>query len=151
MTKIGVLSDSHRSLTRLRAALEKLTDCSYIVHLGDHDSDMDGMGVPPQRLLSVQGNCDLFSSQPLSRIFEAEGVRVFLTHGHTYSVKYSLLGLCYKAAEVGARAALFGHTHEQTAVEDGGILLLNPGALESGEYAILTLDRGNVSYQLCML
>lgn len=124
-----------------------MEDCALIVHLGDHDSDMDEFHLPENRLLSVPGNCDPLSFAPGTRIFERDGVRVLMTHGDAYGVKYSLMRLSLKAREAGAKLALYGHSHRQSADEDGGMILLNPGALKQGDYALVTLDAGKISWQ----
>lgn len=147
MTRIGVLADSHRALTKLRAALGDLADCDLIVHLGDHEADMENMGVEAGRLLTVPGNCDLFSMNPGSRVFERDGVKVFMTHGNAYGVKYTLLRLALKAKELNAGLALFGHSHSRAADRDGEVLCLNPGALKDGSYAVVTLDKGEITYE----
>ena len=147
MTKLGVIADSHRSRTNIRRALEKMGDCQLILHLGDHDSDMDAFGLPENRLLSVPGNCDPLSFAPGLRIFERDGVRVLMTHGDAYGVKFSLIRLALKAKEAGAHLALYGHSHVQRADDDGEVLCLNPGALKNGAYAIVTLNKGKVGYE----
>ena len=48
----------------------------------------------------------------------------------------------YRAQEVGAKIACFGHTHHAAAEWKDGILLLNPGALCDGRYAILQTGEG---------
>ncbi|MEG0145820.1 MAG: metallophosphoesterase family protein, partial [Clostridia bacterium] len=68
-----------------------------------------------------------------------------LTHGNTYRVKQGLLMLAYGAREVGADIVLYGHTHIPSVDRDGPLLLINPGALMDGRYAILTFsDNGPV-------
>ena len=99
MTKIGVIADSHRRYDKLREALSRMEDCAYIVHLGDHDSDIAKFEIPENRLYTVPGNCDPLSFSPMSRIFELEGVRVFMTHGHAYGVKMGRTRLALKARE----------------------------------------------------
>lgn len=148
MTKLGVIADSHRNIGNLRAALSCMADCALILHLGDHDSDMDAFHLPESRLMSVPGNCDPLSFAPGVRIFERDGVRVLMTHGDAYGVKHSLMRLSLKARECGAALALYGHSHAQRADGDDGVILLNPGALMRGDYALVTLDGGKISWQL---
>ena len=148
MTEIGVIADSHRNKANIRAALAKMESCALILHLGDHDTDMEDFRLPENRLLSVPGNCDPLSFAPASRIFEREGVRVFMTHGDAYGVKFSLMRPRLKAEEVGAKLALYGHSHRQRADEDGGVILLNPGALKNSDYAVVTLEAGKISWEL---
>lgn len=148
MTKLGVMADSHRNNGNIREALKRMEDCALILHLGDHDSDMDAFYLPESRFMSVPGNCDPLSFAPGLRIFERDGVRVLMTHGDAYGVKYSLMRLSLKARETGAALVLYGHSHAQRVDEDGGVILLNPGALKNGDYAIVTLNEGKISWQL---
>ncbi|MBR4235059.1 MAG: metallophosphoesterase [Clostridia bacterium] len=148
MTKIGVIADSHRRYEKLREALLHMEDCAYIVHLGDHDSDVARFDIPENRLYTVPGNCDPLSFSPVSRITELDGVRIFMTHGHAYGVKQGLTRLALRAREAGARVVLYGHTHVPSALDDGRVLCLNPGALQNGKYALVFLDCGTVRYEL---
>ena len=61
-------------------------------------------------------------------------------HGHGQDVKYSDDKLSYSAGEQRCGIALFGHTHVPYAGYEGGVLLINPGALMDGRYGELTLD-----------
>ena len=140
MTRLGVMADSHRARRNIQKALEQMEDCRLILHLGDHDSDMDAFDLRPGRLISVPGNCDPLSFEPQLQLFERDG--------RAYGVKYGLTRLALKAREKGARLALFGHSHAQTAEDDGEVLCLNPGALYNGCYAIVTLDAGKITYEL---
>ena len=148
MTRLGVMADSHRSRKNIREALSLMGNCDYIIHLGDHDTDMDGMGVSESRLYTVPGNCDPLSFSPGLRICEWDGVRLIMTHGDAYGVKYGLTRLSLKAREAGARLALYGHSHQQRADDDGQVLCLNPGALKIGCFAVVTLDSGRVTYEM---
>ena len=56
--------------------------------------------------------------------------------------------LFLKAKEAGANLVLYGHSHRQAVDEQEGIILLNPGALKAGDYAVVTLDRGKIGWQL---
>ena len=52
------------------------------------------------------------------------------------------------AEELGARAALFGHTHAPFAGYAGGVLLVNPGALKDGRYAVLRIAEDAIEPRL---
>ncbi|MCB6949730.1 YfcE family phosphodiesterase, partial [Roseburia faecis] len=54
---------------------------------------------------------------------------MFVTHGHHYNVKMTLLNLSYKAKEVGADFVFFGHSHILGAELIENTLFLNPGSL----------------------
>ncbi len=138
MFRLGVVSDSHggRAMVELMCPLMQGVDS--IAHLGDGAGDAARIaeltGVP---VYSVAGNCDLTSEYPQERTEVFSGVKTLLTHGNLLKVKHSLLRLSLRAEEVGAGLALFGHTHQAQAEWSRGILLVNPGALMNGRYAII--------------
>ena len=122
-----------------------------IIHLGDHVRDADLLAAeitcPVAR---VAGNCDLMELCNNQLILDFEGVRLLLTHGHLYGVKSNLMRLTYAAMEVGAQAALFGHTHSPLLQEHGGITLFNPGACSSysPRYGVIRISGGKTSFEL---
>ncbi|MBM7648908.1 putative phosphoesterase [Bacillus ectoiniformans] len=131
--KVLVVSDSHgwgEILTELKGRYENKVDAMF--HCGDSelladDPEMDGWIV-------VRGNCDTEQSYPNDLTEEIEGVRIFMTHGHRYNVKMSLMNLQYKAEEHQADLAFFGHSHLIGAEKIGQTIFLNPGSI--------TLPRG---------
>ena len=147
MTKLGVMSDSHRKTENIRKALRGMQDCKYIIHLGDHDSDMLEFGLREDRLLTVPGTCDPDSSAPYLRIFTVEGIEVLMTHGNDFHVKLSPYALMLKAREKNCALALYGHTHVQKVEEAEGVTLFNPGALWNGDYAVVTVDGTKISWE----
>lgn len=143
MTRLGVISDSHdRELWLERwLALARRERYDAVFHLGDYDSDARWLSRRLETpLISVAGNCDMFSKQPRMARAAYGPHRVLAVHGHLQDVKYSLEKLSYYAEEQGAGIALFGHTHVPFADYMGGILLMNPGALMDGCYGELVLD-----------
>ena len=76
----------------------------------------------------VRGNCDIDKAFPDEVDFDLDGVTVFVTHGHLFNVKTSILSLSYRAKEVGAQIACFGHSHILGAEMIDDVLFLNPGA-----------------------
>ena len=143
MTRLGVISDSHdRELWLERwLALARRERYDAVFHLGDYDSDARWLSRRLETpLISVAGNCDMFSKQPRMARAAYGPHRVLAVHGHLQDVKYGLEKLSYYAEEQGAGIALFGHTHVPFADYVGGILLMNPGALMDGCYGELVLD-----------
>ena len=145
--KIIVVSDSHCERGMLLSLAEEIAmrgDVDAIIHLGDVESDAkwlhERLNIP---VYSVPGNCDFNLSDPAERVITLEGVPMLLCHGHTLRVKYTLDSLAYRAEELGVKLALFGHTHQPFAGYVGGVMLLNPGALNAGKYAILEIEKGN--------
>lgn len=144
MVKIGVISDSHGARGALSNVLMRMEaagaiDC--LVHLGDGFSDLDNYLTAFPRVLRVCGNCDGASGDEITERFG--GVDLFMTHGHAYHVRMTTALLASRAREIGARAALFGHTHTPFCDNRSPVLLLNPGAAMDGRFAILTVfDNG---------
>ena len=90
--KILVMSDSHGRRDLVRKCIEKHSDVGIVLHLGDNVFDIENMDdiFPDKRIVYVRGNCDETRKGPLTACVEADGVRIFLTHGHAHAVKYGL-------------------------------------------------------------
>lgn len=126
---VGVISDTHRQNKYIKRALDKLSGCDFIIHLGDNTSDVQEIEKYYNgKIISVKGNCD-YAEDILSERIEVLGdKKIFITHGHNYNVKTTLENLKYKAMEVGADIALFGHTHIAITLFEEGIWFINPGS-----------------------
>lgn len=84
------------------------------------------------QVLFVKGNCDDNPDDPLDRIVNIDGSRIYMTHGHCMNIdgtEESLHMLCGVAIRNGADIVVFGHTHIPQIESRGGVLLLNPGSL----------------------
>ena len=142
-----ILSDSHRKMNYMCQAVDQVRP-DRIVHLGDHDRDAMRLAerYPEIPLWSVSGNCD-YGASPERIVETLEGVRLFMTHGHTLRVKYGLLRAELAAREAEANVLLFGHTHRAMCDWHNGLWILNPGSCSGMgpvTYATLELDRGAV-------
>ena len=145
MRKIAVISDSHGGKVRLemfsRIAAEEKFDA--IVHCGDGVSDAKWLektlGTEVRR---VAGNCDFYDRIAREVEFTEEGVRFLALHGDKYDVKWGLTRLSYYAEEKCAKVVLFGHTHQPYAGYDGSVMMVNPGALKDGRYAVIQIENG---------
>lgn len=143
MVRLGVISDTHQS----RFWTERFLDVANrekfdaVFHLGDGESEARWLSRRLKMPLQfVAGNCDMFSKVGREVFASYEGHRILACHGHLHDVKWGLDQLSYYAEEHGADIALYGHTHEAAAEYVGKVLMLNPGALMRGRYAVLTLD-----------
>ena len=151
--KIIVFSDSHRDFNSMMKAIEKESNINMIIHAGDVLSDAEDLKImyPQYNIVYVKGNNDLWDrSAPEDRFFEVEGIKIFLTHGHNYGVKYSTAALVKKGNELGADICIFGHTHQSFSEASGTITLFNPGCA-SKRYGIIEARQGNFSVQICDL
>lgn len=126
MNKVLIVSDSHG----LTIELEKLKDRHLLaekIHCGDSELPTDASQLIG--FTTVKGNCDWQGDFPLEEVIEIGGLRFFITHGHLYDVKTTMLTLQYKALEVGADVVCFGHSHIAYAEKVGEQLFINPGSI----------------------
>ena len=149
--KIIVFSDSHRSFAPMMQAMEKEGNPQYIIHAGDVLQDVEDLKImyPTHNIIYIKGNNDIWDREtPDDRFFELGGVKIFLTHGHNYGVKYTTAKLKQHAAELGAQVCIFGHTHKPLNENDGRMILLNPGSAVQ-TYGVLEIDDGIFYSKIC--
>ncbi|MGN1318836.1 MAG: metallophosphoesterase family protein [Lachnospirales bacterium] len=149
--KILVISDTHRVLNKVYNVIDCIKDnISAVIHCGDVCEDVDILKHRYKDLpiYNVKGNCDYGCSVPSEEVVTLGGKKIFITHGHLYSVNYDISRLCYKGAELGVDVCVFGHTHIPVIEYYNGITILNPGSLTSPRggskpsYGILTIENG---------
>jgi putative phosphoesterase len=141
--RLLIASDSHGEKGLLQEIVKRVQP-DVLLHCGDFCTEVEEL--PSITKVYVQGNCD-FASAPQNEIYEAEGWRFYLTHGHHEQVKSSLLPLCYRAQEVEAHVACFGHSHVPICEQEQQVLLINPGSVSYPRggfpypsYVVATLD-----------
>lgn len=130
--KLLVVSDTHGELEKLKILANKYNDYTKI-HLGDRGfdkSELDSLG-----FIYVDGNCDTQDNK--DKLLEIDGLKIFITHGDKYSVKYSLDKLYFKALSLEAEYVFYGHTHIQRIIEANGIKFINPGSLLNDNYCVI--------------
>lgn len=160
-----IVSDTHGRVTRLneliayRQKLLSKGEVLNLIFLGDGLKDLFVCKEYDNIIThTVRGNCDigvLFSPYgeeiPFYRVIILGNYRVFIAHGHTFSVNYERDELCRAAAAENADIVLFGHTHVPTLeyIEKGSIrgvdkelVLFNPGSLGDfdGSFGNLSLS-----------
>lgn len=150
MTTIFAFSDIHeKTLPPYLGDIAAESD--YVFFLGDGAARIGDL-VLHKNFYGVAGNCD---SLPLPReiTLDIEGVKILLTHGHSYGVKSDLLSLSLRARELGCRLAYFGHTHIAETVDVDGVTLINPGSVShplygSPTYAYTVIEGGRAFTKL---
>ena len=133
---ILVISDYHKNEEAVLALIKKYNP-DHILCCGDGESE-DKFYLE-NNIISVKGNCD-FANLPLVRVVEVEEKRILLAHGHLHDVYFDIFKLYLLAKEQNANYVCFGHTHSQYLEEYEGVYFINPGALKSGNYALITPD-----------
>lgn len=153
--RILVVSDTHSDVYNFEKVIRKHPDISVIVHCGDGAADVQQMKerYSAKMFISVKGNCDWCCESPNIETVTLEGNRLFITHGHIYDVKSSLLRLSLAAKEAEAKLVIFGHTHIPLDVYEDGVYFLNPGSLKGykGSYAVVNLSEQGVLSNLLQL
>lgn len=152
--RILVFSDSHRDIESCIRVINNIVGVDMILHAGDHISDAKELCrmFPDIEFEYVPGNCD-FSADDQDVVVEAEGKKIFLTHGHGYSVKYddTYTELLKKAEALGCDCAVFGHTHKSLCDPRKKVLLLNPGSIKNGTYGVIEIENGVLKAAVCSL
>ncbi len=148
--KAIIFSDSHKNFGSMTRVMERESPVNWIIHAGDVCSDAEDLEImyPRIPLAYVKGNNDYFVRDvPEDRLFTLEGVKIFLTHGHNYGVKYSLARLLQKGRELGADLVIFGHTHIAHMEKIGSITLFNPGTAKRS-YGVLSINDGEFKLEI---
>ena len=135
---IGVMSDSHYDLDAIDNAVCMAPDVDCWFHAGDSIADTEYLAkVSGKKVYKVPGNVDWHSTAAPEITVDMAGVRIFMTHGHRYQVKWSLDKLAQKAASIGADLVIYGHSHVGAQDEIGGILFVNPGSVSEPRDGLL--------------
>lgn len=147
--KILVLSDSHGQEQKINSIVSE-HDFNHIIFLGDGITDLGSLINLPNLSL-VRGNCDFFSSEKLEEVLELEGIKILITHGHTFGVKNGLGALLARAKEMSANVVFFGHTHIPTMQTINDITLINPGSLHKNRnggstFGVFTINNGTFTF-----
>lgn len=143
MYSILVVSDSH-GLTNELITIKERHDVDLILHVGDSELDEDSSYLAAYE--SVLGNCDWQANFPKQITKDIGGLRLFMTHGHLYGVKGSLMKLQYAAMEKDAQIVIYGHSHIPKCEELDGRIFVNPGSIRLprnyplGSYLVMSWD-----------
>lgn len=149
MRRLLVLSDTHGATDAIDRVLMSAGQVDDVIHLGDYVRDADFIKAKGFTVYSVKGNCDMNSDIVTEQVLHIGSKKIWITHGHNYGVKFSLQRLLYRAMELEADAALYGHTHIAANGYEQGILFLNPGSISQPRhakptYALVEIGDGNV-------
>ena len=129
MKTLVVLSDTHRNTKPLDKIAAVLSECDYIIHLGDMAGDArELMRAYPEKTYVLAGNNDFMGGES-ELVLDVEGRRIFACHGHRYGVKSGCGRLAEAAKARLCDVALYGHTHFPDVHEEGGVLFVNPGCM----------------------
>ena len=131
---IAVFADSHGDLSGMCAAIDEYKP-DMALHLGDYARDAEELQrrYPRLDIRYVRGNCDRWDDDvPDYLRLVADGVWIYMTHGHRQNVKMTLDALANAVHFSGAQLGLFGHTHCPELKRMGDVTLFNPGSAGRG-------------------
>ncbi len=160
---IGVISDTHDNIDKIREAVKVLkeADVDIALHLGDYVApfslvELAGLGVPVK---GVFGNNDGekagllaaasslgFELHEQGYTLEADSRRLLLLHG--FGSPDNTRELVYALASSGRwDAVLYGHTHQPDIRYIRGVLVLNPGTVSGilNKPSMAILDTGRMT------
>jgi uncharacterized protein len=156
---LGVLSDTH-SLVIPQKLLEALKNVDLIVHAGDLcDGDVLKSLKAIKPVKAVQGNMDdspLKKKLPWKEVFEVEGVKVGVCHGHG-PAKDVLTNVKEQLKDDGVALAIFGHSHQPYNEKIGDVLYFNPGSPNDVcrapyfSYGLIEISAGKIKASLVKL
>jgi len=147
------MSDTHGYIFNARQVIDRNPDIEMVLHLGDYCRD----AVQLSQLYSnikfeyVYGNSDIgIEDICAEKTIEIEDKKIFMTHGHKYSVKWGYNRILAQAEKENAEVILFGHTHIAVIDDAKNILVVNPGSISESRsnkpesYAILDISKDNI-------
>ncbi|WP_338079335.1 metallophosphoesterase [Aquibacillus halophilus] len=139
------MSDSHGLEKEVSMIKQRhINEVDQMIHCGDSELEMDSDEL--DHFMKVAGNCDMDTRFPNELDFVVDEIGFFVTHGHLFQVKSTLMPLSYRAEELGAHVICFGHSHIAGAEQSGNQLFINPGSIrlprgrQEGTYAILSWE-----------
>ncbi len=153
--RILVFSDTHNNSSRMERVLNTIIGVDAVIHCGDGLSDLEAVrdNFPKLEFHAVRGNCD-YKPEKGEKLLELGGKKIFVTHGHGYSVKseqeFEYITIRERGRELGADAVLFGHTHIPYNRNWGDIVVMNPGSAKyEGTYGVIEIEDGRLKTAVC--
>lgn len=141
--RIACAGDAHGNRMQMEKLLETLPPVDAFCFLGDCDRDAETLhshlmkARPGMLFHAVAGNNDPCSIRAKTMELPFDNNRVLLTHGHLFRVKLTTAVLADYANKRGCHLALYGHTHRPQDEIVDGVRLVNPGALQNGQWALI--------------
>lgn len=125
--KLILFSDNHRNRENILEMIKLEPGADRLISLGD--SEMTEMELSNLGIIGVRGNYPFEPAFPNELLFDFDGWKILLTHGHLLSVKSGISRIYQYGLSKQADIACFGHTHIPYLEDFGDITLLNPGSI----------------------
>jgi putative phosphoesterase len=147
--RVLIVSDSHSLTEELHTIKNRHKDVDALVHCGDSELQADSSEM--EGFLAVRGNCDYDERYENEETLNIGEDLLYVTHGHLYNVKMTLMNLTYRAKERNAKVVCFGHSHIAGAEKIDQTLFINPGSIrlpnrrKERTYAILHYEENKAT------
>lgn len=144
--KIGVISDTHGDHGAIRQAVKMLPDIGAWLHAGDYSQDAQYLAeIVSVPVFAAKGNCDGLAAAKIDEFVEVAGKKIWITHGHRYSVKQGIADLAQWGKQYEVDVVVYGHTHLPDNQCYDGLLIFNPGSaaeprIGHGTCGVLDID-----------
>ncbi len=146
--RILVFSDTHGSILGPLRVIDSYDKVDAIIHAGDVSRDADKLmeEYPNIPMYAVCGNNDFYSSYPVTARVTLGGKKIFITHGHKYSVRMGNYLLQDLIARDKYDIVVYGHTHVPEHDYFAGGEIINPGsATYSKTYAEILIENSRIN------
>ncbi|MFD2926149.1 metallophosphoesterase [Halobacillus naozhouensis] len=154
MPKVLIISDTHGLTNEVMEIKQRYRyEVDALIHCGD--SELGYQSEELEGFHYAKGNCDFDTDMENEQLVSIGDLTILVVHGHLHQIKSTLMPLSYRAEELGAQVACFGHSHMAGAEKVKDKLFINPGSArlprdrEEPTYAIMeweTLDKIELQY-----
>ena len=155
--RILIVSDTHGNHRNLDKVLEREKKIDMLLHMGDvEDGDIYLEAVLDCPVHIVAGNNDFYGNLSREEVIQIGKYKVWMTHGHMYSVSLHTKRLKDAARERGVDIVMYGHTHRPDIDVEEDLIVLNPGSLayprqEGRKYTYIMMEideAGEAAFEL---
>ena len=147
MSKILVLSDTHKNYDILKKVLKMEKNYNTIFHLGDDYEDIES--------LKTEKEVSLFRVPGIYHPKYLSGVLPKTLIAEIDNISFTLVHSISDCLNPKTNFVLFGHTHNFTFYKKDGVYFLNPGHLKSetdrghiATYATVTINSSNIKLKI---
>ncbi|WHH57092.1 metallophosphoesterase [Petroclostridium sp. X23] len=154
--RIVVFSDTHGNIRHCIDVIDRIGSINMIIHLGDIIKDVEDLKIlyPHIPIQYIAGNNEFRNTVPYDKVLEADGKKIFITHGHLYRVKYEYHSIARKGADLHVDCVLFGHTHEPYEAYHDKMHIMNPGSISlprrgKPSYGVIEIEQGKLRTCIC--
>lgn len=154
--KVLIVSDTHGREQYLYETIQRVRPIDMVIHLGDFEGGEESIRAMADCPVEfVSGNNDFFTGIPKEKIIKVGSYSIMMTHGHRYSVAYSLNLLLEEAKRNYVDVVMYGHTHIPNIEKFNGIWFVNPGSIslprQDGRPTFIIMDiddKGDIHFTL---